>query len=65
MEKNLFNTLPETKVKLVYSKLAEMVLNRALRDFRQEQIRKEIDRTLQDGNKEEFLRLTVELEHIS
>ena len=49
----------------MYAEFAEMVLNQALLDFRKEQLRKEIDRSLQDRNKEEFLRLTEELKKIS
>ncbi|MGM0875336.1 MAG: IDEAL domain-containing protein [Bacillota bacterium] len=46
------------------SLFAEMVLDKALRDFRIDQILKEIDQTLQYRNKEEFLRLTEELKII-
>jgi uncharacterized protein YpiB (UPF0302 family) len=42
-----------------------MVLKKALLDFQKEQLRKQIDRSLEDGNKEEFLRLTAELKKIS
>jgi uncharacterized protein YpiB (UPF0302 family) len=65
MENNLLNTPPETGVNVVYSEFADMVLNKALLDFRKEQLRKEIDRSLENRNKEEFLRLTEELKKIS
>lgn len=65
MENNLLNTPPETEVNVVYSEFADMVLKKALLDFRKEQLRKKIDRSLEDGNKEEFLRLTEELKKIS
>jgi uncharacterized protein YpiB (UPF0302 family) len=65
MEHNVLNTPPETKVDVVYAELADMVLNKALLDFRKEQLRKEIDRSLENRNKEEFLRLTEELKKIS
>lgn len=65
MENNLLNTPPETGVNIVYSEFADMVLNKALLDFRKEQLRKEIDRSLENRNKEEFLRLTEELKKIS
>lgn len=65
MEKNLLNTPPETEVNVMYSELADIVLNKALRDFRKEQLRTEIDRSLKNRNKEEFLRLTEELKSIS
>jgi uncharacterized protein YpiB (UPF0302 family) len=65
MERNLINTPPLPEVNLTDSEFAEMVLNKALRNFRKEQIRKEIDQSLQDRNKGEFLRLTEELKNIS
>ncbi|MFC3882425.1 IDEAL domain-containing protein [Bacillus songklensis] len=65
MERNLLNTPPQPEVNVMDSEFAEMVLNKALRDFRKEQIRKEIDQSLQDRNKERFLRLTEELKNIS
>ena len=49
----------------MYAELAELVLNKALCDFRKEQLRKEIDKSLEARNKEEFLRLTEELKKIS
>ena len=65
MEKNMLNTSPVTEVNVVDSKFAEMVLNKVLNDFLKEQLLKEIDRSLEDRNKEEFLRLTEELKNIS
>ncbi|MFY0801941.1 IDEAL domain-containing protein [Peribacillus frigoritolerans] len=65
MEKNLANTQPQPEINVKDSEFAEMVLNKALLNFRKEQIRKEIDQSLQDQNKEEFLRLTEELKNIS
>ena len=65
MEKKLLNTPPETEVNVMDSELAEMVLSKALHDFRIEQIRKEIDLSLENRNKAEFLRLTEKLKHIS
>ena len=68
MEKNLLNTLPETEVNVVdseFAKMAEMVLNKVFNDFLKEQLLKEIDRSLEVRNKEEFLRLTEELKNIS
>ncbi len=64
MEKNLLNA-SETEVNVMYSEFATMVIDAALRDFRKEQLRKEIDRSLLERNKEEFLRLTEELRNIS
>ena len=65
MENNLLNTPPETEINVVYSEFADMVLNKALLDFRKEQLRKEIDQSLENRNKDEFLRLTEELKKIS
>ena len=65
MERNLVNTTPQPEVSAKVSEFAEMVLNNALRNFRKEQIRKEIDQSLQERNKEKFLRLTEELKNIS
>jgi uncharacterized protein YpiB (UPF0302 family) len=68
MEKDLLNTIPETEVNVVdseFAEMAEMVLNKVLNDFLKEQLLKEIDRSLENRNKEEFLRLTEELKNIS
>ena len=68
MEKDLLNTLPETEVNFVdseFAEMAEMVLNKVLNDFLKEKLLKEIDRSLENRNKEEFLRLTEELKNIS
>ncbi|MGM0877553.1 MAG: IDEAL domain-containing protein [Bacillota bacterium] len=61
MEKFLLNTSKQQEINTLNSLFAEMVLDEAHRDFRIDQILKEIDRTLQYRNKEEFLRLTEEL----
>ncbi|CAH0298221.1 MULTISPECIES: IDEAL domain-containing protein [Peribacillus] len=55
MEKQLPETLLEPKV------IAEMVLKRALEDYRKAQIEKQIDDSLKNRNKVEFFRLTNEL----
>ncbi|MCQ6278806.1 IDEAL domain-containing protein [Bacillus sp. EB600] len=64
MEKNLKN-LPQPSDENMDALFAEMVLDNALIDFRKEKIRKEIDRSLQERNKEVFLKLTAELKEIS
>jgi uncharacterized protein YpiB (UPF0302 family) len=64
MEMNLFNESQQLDVNAMDSEFAERVLNKALRDFRKEQILKEIDQSLQKRNKEEFLRLTEELKSV-
>jgi uncharacterized protein YpiB (UPF0302 family) len=65
LENNLLNPSSETEVNAVDSKLAEMFLDKAILNFRKEQILKEIDRSLEERNKEEFLRLTEKLKNIS
>ncbi|MFJ8248298.1 IDEAL domain-containing protein [Peribacillus asahii] len=65
MKKNLLSTPTINEVNIMDSELAEMVLNKVLCDFRKEQLRIEIDRSLESRNKEEFLRLTEELKRIS
>jgi uncharacterized protein YpiB (UPF0302 family) len=64
MEKNLKN-LPQPSDENMDSLFAEMVLDNALMNFRKDKIRREIDRSLQERNKEVFLRLTAELKEIS
>jgi uncharacterized protein YpiB (UPF0302 family) len=59
MEKQLPGTLLES------DEIAEMVLKRALIDYRKAQIEKKIDDSLKNRNKEEFMRLTDELKSIS
>ena len=64
MEKNLLNS-PQLEVNVMDSLFAEMVLDKALRDFRKEKIQKKIDLSLRDKNKAEFLKLTEELKKVS
>ncbi|MBT2701108.1 IDEAL domain-containing protein [Bacillus sp. ISL-40] len=64
MEKNLLNS-PQPEVNVMDSLFAEMVLDKALRDFRKEKIQKKIDLSLRDKNKAEFIRLTEELKKVS
>ncbi|MBT2741040.1 IDEAL domain-containing protein [Bacillus sp. ISL-77] len=64
MEKNLLNS-PQPEVNVMDSLFAEMVLDKALRDFRKEKIQKKIDLSLRNKNKAEFLRLTEELKKVS
>ena len=64
MEKNLLNS-PQIEVNVMDSLFAEMVLDKALRDFRKEKIQMKIDLSLRDKNKAEFLRLTEELKKVS
>lgn len=64
MEKRLLNS-PQHSNENNDSIIAEMFLSNALQEFRRETLRKEIDRSLQERNKDAFLRLTEELKKIS
>lgn len=64
MNKDLLN-LPEPSVEDQFSKLAEAILKESLLEYRREKLRKEIDRTLKERNRDEFFRLTNELKNIS
>lgn len=64
MEKKLLNS-PQPEVNVLDSLFAEMVLDKALLDFRKEEIQQKIDQSLRDRNKREFLRLTEELKNVS
>jgi uncharacterized protein YpiB (UPF0302 family) len=64
MEKRLLNS-PQQTDENNDSVIAEMFLNHALIEFRREVLRKEIDFSLQERNKETFLKLSEELKKIS
>ncbi|MBO0960427.1 IDEAL domain-containing protein [Neobacillus sp. MM2021_6] len=64
MEKKLLNS-PQHSEEYTDAAVAEMFLNNVLLEFKKEKIRKEIDQTLQDGNKDLFLKLSEELKKIS
>ncbi len=64
MEKRLLNS-PQPTDENNDSVIAEMFLNHALIEFRREVLRKEIDLSLQERNKEAFLKLSEELKKIS
>ena len=64
MEKNLLNS-PQPELNVIDSLFAEMVLDKALLDFRKEKIQQKIDQSLLDKNKREFLRLTEILKNIA
>jgi uncharacterized protein YpiB (UPF0302 family) len=63
MDKSLLKK-SEEEMEALNSQYAEMVLDRALHNFQKNRILKEIDQSLQDKNKEAFLRLTGELNNI-
>ncbi|MDQ1146988.1 uncharacterized protein YpiB (UPF0302 family) [Bacillus sp. SORGH_AS 510] len=64
MEKKLLNS-PQHSDENADAVVAEMFLNNVLLEFKKEKIRKEIDQTLIEGNKELFMKLTEELKKIS
>lgn len=64
MDKFSLNTSQHQEINILPSIYAELMLDKALRNFQIEQIQKEIDRSLQSRNKKEFLRLTEELKII-
>lgn len=64
MKNYVLNIPVETEVNMTDAKLAEMFLDAALLNFRKEQIRKEINRALDERNEEEFIRLTEKLKNI-
>lgn len=64
MEKRLLNS-PQPTDENNDSVIAEMFLNNVLLEFRRDAIRKEIDRSLLERNKEAFIQLTEELKKIS
>lgn len=65
MNRNFLNVPQQPEVQNSSSQIAEMVLDKALRDFQKEQLLKEIDYSLRDRNKEAFMRLTEKLKKIS
>ena len=54
---------PKIDTESINSLYVEMVLDKVSRDYRKNQILKEIDRSLKNRNKQEFLRLTEELKN--
>lgn len=64
MEKYLLNAPKQSVGNVVDSLFAEMVLEKALYEFRKATLQKEIDATLINGNKDEFMRLSSELNEL-
>lgn len=65
MEKYLLNAPKQSVGNVIDSLFAEMVLEKALYEFRVEKIKSQIDETLISGNKDAFLQLTNELKEIT
>jgi uncharacterized protein YpiB (UPF0302 family) len=63
-KKYLINPPQQPDANILDSLFAEMVLDKVLFNFRKEQILKDIDQSLRDKNREEFMRLTEELKKI-
>lgn len=63
--KNYLLNYPQSEINKKDSKMAEMILEKALLDFRIKTIQQKIDQSLLDKNKNEFLRLTEELKSLS
>ncbi|MEH7524256.1 IDEAL domain-containing protein [Bacillus sp. JJ1503] len=64
MEKHLLNSAQQHEENMDEI-LAEQFLNNTLLTFRRARLKLEIDRTLIERNKKEFMRLTEELKSIS
>lgn len=64
MNKDLFRS-QQPDATIIDSISAEIVLEKALLDFRKKKIQQKIDQSLKDKNKSEFLRLTEKLKNIS
>ncbi len=60
--KKYYLNAPKNPMVTDHSMIAEMVLEKALRDFQKDRLLKEIDLALETKNKKEFLRLTEELQ---
>jgi len=65
MEKYLLNAPKQSVGNVVYSLFAEMVLEKALYDFRKAELKRQIDETLIAGDRELFYRLTEELNQLT
>lgn len=64
MKRFLLHPPEQSEMEILHSIYAKMALDKAIRDFRTEQLFKEIDCALEDRNKEKFLQLTGELKSI-
>ncbi|MBQ6446136.1 IDEAL domain-containing protein [Cytobacillus oceanisediminis] len=65
MEKYLLNAPKQSVGNVVDSLFAEMVLEKALYDFRKVELKRQIDETLIAGDRELFYRLTEELNQLT
>ncbi|TYR79422.1 IDEAL domain-containing protein [Priestia megaterium] len=65
MEKSLNHAPRQSEVDVTVSLFAEIVLDRAIRDFQKKRLQMEIDEALKTRNKQAFLQLTEELKTFS
>ncbi|TYR80625.1 IDEAL domain-containing protein [Priestia megaterium] len=65
MKKDLLNSSRKLDVKVLDALFAEMILDKLIADFRKAKLKEEIDQSLENMNKEEFLKLTEQLKKIS
>ncbi|KKI93273.1 hypothetical protein WQ54_05430 [Bacillus sp. SA1-12] len=64
MGKFSMNTINQQAQEALQSLHAELILEKAIRDFQMKRIQKEIDKSLQNRNKEEFLKLTKKMKKL-
>jgi uncharacterized protein YpiB (UPF0302 family) len=65
MKKNHLFSTEKGEQEMTETLLAEMILEKSLRDFRKKQIKNEIDESLLKRSKHDFLRLTNELKRLN
>ncbi|MFE4100024.1 IDEAL domain-containing protein [Priestia sp. YIM B13484] len=65
MENHVSGDIQQPEVEMSDSTKAQLILNKSLHDFKKKQILEKIDQTLQNRDKEAFLRLTEKLKSVS
>ncbi|MED3915762.1 IDEAL domain-containing protein [Priestia megaterium] len=64
MENYTSRKMTQEEVKVSDATVAQLVLNKSLRDFKKAQLLLQIDQSLEKRDKETFLRLTEELKEV-
>ncbi|KML27535.1 IDEAL domain-containing protein [Priestia aryabhattai] len=64
MENYTSRKMTREEVKVSDATVAQLVLNKSLRDFKKAQLLLQIDQSLEKRDKETFLRLTEELKEV-
>ncbi|MBU8853310.1 phosphoesterase [Priestia megaterium] len=64
MENYTSRKMTREEVKVSDATAAQLVLNKSLRDFKKAQLLLQIDQSLEERDKETFLRLTEELKEV-